>query len=390
MPQMPPYDSYGTPVNAYGAQNTQLHDVEEEAPQASGYKLIFWLLILAIAASLTVLGLWSAAKGLASLTQKLTDTSQEMQDAAGSVVGAVNETINLMTEFPTDASEPDYQAPESDVTQPSTGEEQAQEPEEAENTALEPGDVMQEPLDTTQETEQQPEPQEPTEVDHILVVNFDENADDWHKALTAHDALLWDTLTSGSSATTLPQEYAQILEGAGIPCTVVEGTFNNEQLSWCLVQIDDANYYIDIINDLLVPAPDSGQNGAVVHTYFGLSYEEMRLSGHILDESRFEPAAATSLAANFFVHNGIYLNAYDEVLLGQIIAKQAVSQDGDPYVFEVRFTNARAFEVARQVFLDTENLRQILSEATKLQPTEIAAHEVAAIYILTAIVTTKR
>lgn len=197
-----------------------------------------------------------------------------------------------------------------------------------------------------------------------------EDADAYTRELFLHDALIahttYDTETAAQGGTAygtaftaygalveqkaVCEGYARamqyLLHRAGIPCTLVSGTVNqNEPHMWNAVEIDGRGYHLDVTWD--------GAEGQISHTFFNVTTEQIEQS-HRPDEDNVGVDTYTATAANYYQKEERFLDVYDRSLLAEAAAKQILS-DADRV--ELQFS-AKTFANAQLFFSNPQRVRQ--------------------------------
>lgn len=134
-----------------------------------------------------------------------------------------------------------------------------------------------------------------------------------------------------------------LLNQMGIPCMIVNGDANGPH-AWNIVEIDGAYYHMDVTwgdpsyhsdeeNDSITPVID--------YSYLCVTTEEI-CKNHRIDNA-FPVPDCTSLNANYFVREGLYLTGYDEAQLRNIFNRaggnSVVIKASDRQVYDLIYDN---------------------------------------------------
>lgn len=160
---------------------------------------------------------------------------------------------------------------------------------------------------------------------------------------------------------TICQGYAYatqyLLERLGIPCTTVTGTARGENHAWNLVQMDGEYYYIDTTWGNSQYMYQDGENAGtgiskfLDYDYFGATTETI-LATHTPDPQIPLPEC-TATADNYFIHEGLYVDAWDPAWIGGIIGD--AYQAGQTTV-QIKFSDVELYEQAMQYFVEDSHL----------------------------------
>jgi hypothetical protein len=106
------------------------------------------------------------------------------------------------------------------------------------------------------------------------------------------------------------EAFQYLLQSMDIPCMVVTGYAGGEPHAWALVQIDGEYYYTDPTwGDALEDRAQTGVLQEIDYNYLNLTWDEMSQT-HAADTVVALPYS-TATAANYYVHEGMYLSAFD-------------------------------------------------------------------------------
>lgn len=164
-----------------------------------------------------------------------------------------------------------------------------------------------------------------------------ENATDFDKIKCVYDYMIerceyvdgaknnQNILSSLVSNQTVCAGYAKgiqyILNDMDIPCAYIVGTIinpdagENSSHAWNMVELNGTYYYLDATwGDVVEYAPHT------CYAYFLMSQDEMKQL-YVPETNTKE----TAVYDNLFIHNGIYLNEYNENIVGQIMM-QCISE----------------------------------------------------------------
>lgn len=165
-----------------------------------------------------------------------------------------------------------------------------------------------------------------------------------------------------------------LLNELGIPCISVCGMSEGEAHSWNLLQMDGDYYYMDATwgeveywedTDTASDVPpeegtdgsETGNAGAtesetVNYSYFGVSdADEAFMTEHVAD-SYVPLPACTATANNYYIHEGLYFENWDEAAAGRII--ETAYENGEPEVF-LKFADESIYNQAFEVLIEDGN-----------------------------------
>lgn len=171
-------------------------------------------------------------------------------------------------------------------------------------------------------------------VNEIIKSVIRDNMSEYEKVLAIHDWIC-NNVTYGSGVNNSDQDiygaivlkramcagyaesFAYILNRLDIKSEVISGESINKDgesvtHAWNLVYIDGEPYYFDVTWD----DDDSG----IIYDWFGVTSEEFKHSH--FPSSGYEWVEATSLDANYYARNGMYLDSYNSAYLVQQINRQ--------------------------------------------------------------------
>lgn len=191
---------------------------------------------------------------------------------------------------------------------------------------------------------------------------------DYQKALFVHDYIVNNTRYSSEHAgkgvnglwgtaygclvqgDAICQGYAEayqlVLERAGIECGVCSGDSINGPHAWNYVRINGQYYWVDTTWD--DPESESDE-GTLRHNYFLINDELLKRTRAIEEGQVFVPSCS-SMADNYHVRNGSYLEAFDINAIGNILAANASSRRA-----EMMFGSEEAYQEAlERLFAESE------------------------------------
>lgn len=192
--------------------------------------------------------------------------------------------------------------------------------------------------------------------------------DDYQKALFVHDYIVNNTRYSSEHAgkgvnglwgtaygclvqgDAICQGYAEayqlVLERMGIECGVCSGDSINGPHAWNYVRINGQYYWVDTTWD----DPESeNDEGTLRHDYFLINDELLERTRTIEEGQVFVPSCS-SMADNYHVRNGSYLEAFDINSIGNILAANASSRKA-----EIMFGSEAAYrEALERLFAESE------------------------------------
>ncbi len=180
----------------------------------------------------------------------------------------------------------------------------------------------------------------------INEVDYDLNAEDGQTIISAF--LGHATVCQGYSYAT---QY--LLDRLGIQCATVTGTAGGEPHAWNLVLLDGDYYYIDTTwgNSQYIDQYDSDVGDIIPYKfidydYFGVTTQMMSVT-HQPDDT-IELPLCEAEADNYYVHEGLYIDTWDEERIGEIIRRGY--EDGESLV-RIRFADSDIYDWAVQYFL---------------------------------------
>ena len=134
--------------------------------------------------------------------------------------------------------------------------------------------------------------------------------------------------------------FQYLLNDMGIDCTIVIGVDDNgEGHAWNLVNVDGAYYYCDVTwGDARYIYDGSGHENDMPtnYNYLNITTAELQKT-HVIDNVVPLPECYAT-EANYYVHEGLYLNSYDYYLIKQAFEnaydnrEEAVTLKCDSYV----------------------------------------------------------
>ncbi|MCD8231403.1 MAG: hypothetical protein LUD14_06240 [Clostridiales bacterium] len=181
---------------------------------------------------------------------------------------------------------------------------------------------------------------------------------------------------------TICQGYAYatqyLLEQLGIPCTTVIGTANGAAHAWNLVVLDGEYYYIDTTwgnarfvylneNGEDFSAGDAVSTGYLNYDYFGVTTETLLMTHE--PDSEIPLPDCTATADNYYIHEGLYVEAWDVDVIGGIIRD---AYESGQQAARIRFVNAEMCEQALQYFVEDSRLFDYCSGLKSVQYLENA------------------
>ena len=171
--------------------------------------------------------------------------------------------------------------------------------------------------------------------DHLVnTITYDTSATEGQDSLTArrnsiYSALVEKTAVCGGYA----RSFQLILDRLGIPCTTVSGTSErNVPHAWSLAMLDGEYYLFDVTWD------DSDKEAS--YTYSAVTTEEMEETH--LPNPHFTYPTCTATAYNYFVREGLLLEAYSFEEADRIVSAQKAESDA---AF-LKFTNKAEYDKA--------------------------------------------
>ena len=177
------------------------------------------------------------------------------------------------------------------------------------------------------------------------------------------------------------QGYAKamqyLLQKKGIQAVLVTGYTNGEGHAWNLVRVNNAYYYLDPTwGDASYSQADdgTGQVGpipAINYDYFLVTTQEL-FKTHQLDDNMPVPQC-TAVEDNYYVHEGLYLNSYNEDMIKMIF--QNAIMNGSSYI-TMKCCDAQVYsEVQNRLIEEQEVFRFLGSEggsiAYTVNPTQL-------------------
>lgn len=139
------------------------------------------------------------------------------------------------------------------------------------------------------------------------------NLDSLHNQTVVSSLVFGESVCAGYA-----RAYQMLMQAAGIPCHYVVGTADNGAgiggHGWNMVQLDGQWYYTDVTWD---DQNDTG--GQIYYSYLNVTYDQIAVD-HFADEYAAYLPHSTATADNFFVKNGLCLDA-DTVVDVQKIVK---------------------------------------------------------------------
>lgn len=160
------------------------------------------------------------------------------------------------------------------------------------------------------------------------------------------------------------QGYAKamqyLLQKEGIQTLLVTGQTNGEGHAWDLVLADGAYYYLDPTwgDASYSKAEESTENvriPSINYDYFLVTTQELEKT-HQLDESIPLPECMAD-ADNYYVHEGLYLDTYNEDQIKWIFEKARQSQTG--YI-TMKCSNAEVYSQTKEKLIDEQEVFRFL------------------------------
>ncbi|MCD7982538.1 MAG: hypothetical protein LUF32_09610 [Clostridiales bacterium] len=189
----------------------------------------------------------------------------------------------------------------------------------------------------------------------IREVDYNENASNSQNIISVF--LNHETVCQGYAYAT---QY--LLEKLGVACTTVIGSTDGQTHAWNLVVMDGQYYYIDTTwgNTQFIYRNENGEDLSeedilrleyLNYDYFGVT-TEMLLMTHEPDSAIPLPTC-TATADNYYVHEGLYVDAWDADVIGGIIRNGYENGEG---IVRIRFSDRELCRQAEQYFLTDSHL----------------------------------
>lgn len=194
-----------------------------------------------------------------------------------------------------------------------------------------------------------------------IIAQIPAGSSDYQKALFVHDYIVNNTRYSSEHAgkgvnglwgtaygclvdgDAICQGYAEayqlVLERAGVPCGVCSGDSINGPHAWNYVRINGKYYWVDVTWD--DPESESDE-GTLRHNYFLIDDELLGRTRTIEPGQVFVPSC-DSMADNFHVQNGSYIEAFDMNAIGNVLAANASTRTA-----EIMFGSEEAYSEAME------------------------------------------
>lgn len=173
-----------------------------------------------------------------------------------------------------------------------------------------------------------------------------------------------------------------LLRELDVPCTSVFGMSEEESHAWNLIQMDGEYYYMDITwgemaywldvedADEVPPeqtdgtkVPSTGDTKMINYCYFGVSDADQNFAKKHVADSDVPLPACTAEKDNYFIHEGLYFDSWNEALVGERIAE--AYESGDTYVY-LKFADSKLYADAFSALIEEGhwskycNLEQIM------------------------------
>lgn len=131
----------------------------------------------------------------------------------------------------------------------------------------------------------------------------------------------YDALVSGRAVCAgYSHAFQYLLQNLGVPCVYVTGIANGGSHAWCAAFLDGAWYYIDPTwgdPQFVGDDEDAAIAGYVNYDYLCVTSADMAMT-HVA-QSAFPVPDCTSMADNYYVREGLYLESIDLPAVGSII-----------------------------------------------------------------------
>ena len=209
-----------------------------------------------------------------------------------------------------------------------------------------------------------------------IVSMIPEDSTDYQKALSAHDIIIDSTVydfegaamsSTGICATAYgclvngsaicqgySEAYTFILNRLGIRSGICSGIADGESHAWNYVEINNEDYWVDITWD--DPQSSSESEQQIIHDYFLINDEILYRSHELGNDNLFVPECS-SMAENYYVVNGDYLESYDFDSVAEIIRKYKDTGRAD-----IMFADWESYEAAVNDLFGEDRIWDIADE----------------------------
>lgn len=199
------------------------------------------------------------------------------------------------------------------------------------------------------------------------LAGISEDASDYEKALYVFETLIekvdyntdsienQNILSVFLYQSTVCQGYADaawyMLDKLGINSTIISGEANGENHAWNLVYLDNAYYYMDVTwgNSKYLNLDNSTQK-RVNYAYLAMTSEELSQT-HTINEP-FDAPECLSTADNYYVHEGLFFDTFDEDSIGRTFAKYYNNKQE----VSIKLSNAELYKQVILYFFDESHL----------------------------------
>ncbi len=149
--------------------------------------------------------------------------------------------------------------------------------------------------------------------------------------------------------------FQLIMNSLGIDCSYVTGQASGGLHAWNYIKLDGEYYYMDITWDDSNLKNDDGTHRyplGVEYDYFCITTDQL-LQTHIPDDT-FDVPYCGSTEYNYFIREGLYLEAYDRTLLSNAIEKVK-----DQQIISIRFSSLEELLKAKDDLITNKNWNKV-------------------------------
>lgn len=162
--------------------------------------------------------------------------------------------------------------------------------------------------------------------------------------------------------------FQYLMQKCGIECTMVTGVATNdtgaaESHAWNLVKIDNEYYYIDTTWDDSSDTIQEVKKLQIGFSYFCVTTEEILRTRKFKDMPHMPPIC-TAQKANYYIHNNLMLEKYEEDKLVEFV-RRAVESGKTSVTFKCT-TKALFDETVRKLFGDESRCLVLVRAANKI------------------------
>ena len=151
--------------------------------------------------------------------------------------------------------------------------------------------------------------------------------------------------------------FQYLLQRIGMECMLVRGVCTEGgRHAWNIINMEGNYYHMDVTWGDGSDRDPTKSSDEISYGYFGLTDEEISLTRNANSEPVMP--ACTENYCNYFVRNGLYFTAYDHMMVKEKLVN--FLQDGKKTRVDLRFSNARVLDAARQQLMRNGGTQEVL------------------------------